>query len=183
MMSLKATDKLQQIAQGNDAVINRVQNSSLITLDLEAFYTPGERIFYDIKPLLFKELILKEKDFRAALKSTNWSTFKDKHVAIGCSIDAIIPMWAYMLVSINLQSHAKTVFFGSMEDLEKHLFRKSLSNIDWKKYFKKKVVIKGCSKIEVPTEIYVEVTTQLKAVASSIMYGEACSTVPLFKSE
>ena len=171
--------------QGGEAgeVLNRVQSSSLITLDLEELYTPGERIFYDIKPLLFQELILKEKDFRGSLKSTDWSAYKDQHIAIGCSADAIIPTWAYMLISINLQPWAKTVFFGSLIDLEKHLFRKSLDQIEWQKYFQAKIVVKGCSKIDVPTEVYVEVASRLKSVASSIMYGEACSTVPLYKAK
>ena len=163
-------------------IINRVKNSSLVTLDLEELYIPGERVFFDIKPLLFQELILKEKDFRASLKSTNWSAYQEKHVAIGCSADAIIPTWAYMLISISLKPYAKTVFFGSLPDMEKQLFRTSLSKIDWSQFAQTKVVVKGCSKVEVPTEIYVEVATQLKDVASSIMYGEACSTVPLFKS-
>jgi hypothetical protein len=167
----------------DNEIINRVQNSTLVTLDLEELYTPGERIFYDLKPLLFQELILKEKDFRAALKSTDWLVYKDKHVAIGCTADAVIPTWAYMLISIHLQSYAKTVFFGSVLDLEKHLFRNTLSTIDWKTFFQAKVVVKGCSKVEVPTEVYVEVASRLKSVASSIMYGEACSTVPLYKSK
>lgn len=162
-------------------IINRVQTSSLITLDLEEYYTPGERIFFDIKPFLFQELILKEKDFRAALKSTDWKVYQDKHVAIGCSVDAIIPTWAYMLISIAISSFAKTIQFGSLNDLEKQLFRSALSKIDWYQFNLAKVVVKGCSKIEVPTEIYVEVAAQLKNVASSIMFGEACSTVPLYK--
>jgi len=163
-------------------IINKVSNSSLITFDLEEYYEAGDRVLLDIKDQLYEGLILKEKDFRAALKSTDWSIYEDKHVAIGCTADAIIPTWAYMLISIHLQPHSKTVFFGSLPELEKHLFRNALTTIDWKKYFQAKVVVKGCSKVEVPTEVYVEVATRLKGVASSIMYGEACSTVPLFKS-
>src|SRR6185436_18970535 len=104
---------------------------------------------------LFQELILREKDFRATLKSTDWSAFKDKHVAIGCTADAIIPTWAYMLLAIALKAHAKTVFFGPLTDLEKHLFRQSVASINWQNYANAKVVVKGCSKIEVPTEIFV----------------------------
>ena len=166
-----------------EEIVNRVQKSSLVTLDLEEFYVPGERIFLDIKPLLFQELILKEKDFRTALQSKDWSAYSRKHVAIGCTADAIIPTWAYMLISIHLQPYAATIFFGSLDELEKQLFRTSISNIDWKIFFQAKVIIKGCSKVAVPTEIYVEVAARLKSVASSIMYGEACSTVPLFKSQ
>lgn len=163
-------------------IVNRVFKSSIVTLDLEEYYVPGERIFFDIKPLLFQEIILKEKDFRAALKLIDWSEYKDKHVAIGCTTDAIIPTWAFMLISIHLQPYAKTIFFGTVSELEKHLFRNSIATIDWQNFFQEKVVVKGCSKIEVPTEVYVEVASRLKSVAFSIMYGEACSTVPLFKS-
>ena len=162
-------------------IINRVNSSSLVTLDLEELYVPGERFFFDIKPFLFQELILKEKDFRASLKSTDWSIFQDKHIAIGCTADAIIPTWAFMLLAIALHPFSKTIFFGSVVDLEKHLFRLSVNQLDWQKFEGAKVVVKGCSKIEVPIEVYVEVTAQLKKVASSIMFGEACSTVPLYK--
>jgi hypothetical protein len=163
-------------------IVNRVLKSSIVTLDLEEYYVPGERVFFDIKPFLFQEIILKEKDFRAALKLIDWSEYKEKHVAIGCTADAIVPTWAFMLISIYLQPHSKTIFFGTVSELEKHLFRNSIATINWQKFFQQKVVVKGCSKIEVPTEIYVEVASRLKSVASSIMYGEACSTVPLFKS-
>lgn len=167
---------------GGEAIQNRVQTSSLITLDLEQLYTQGDRVFYDLKPLLFHEIILKEKDFREALKATDWSFYKDKHVAIGCTADAIIPTWAYMLVAINLQSVAKTVFFGSLAELEIHLFRNALSLLNWSQYHGAKVVVKGCSKIHVPEAIYVEVAARLKPMATSIMFGEPCSTVPLFKA-
>jgi hypothetical protein len=167
---------------GGEAIINRVQSSSLITLDLEQYHTPGDRIFYDLKPLLFQEIILREKDFREALKATDWTAFKGKHVAIGCSADAIVPTWAFMLVAINLQLVAKTVFFGSLAELEIHLFRDVLNKIDWNQYQGAKVVVKGCSKIHVPEAIYVEVAARLKSLASSIMFGEPCSTVPLFKA-
>jgi hypothetical protein len=165
-----------------NVIVNKVQSSALVTLDLEQYYSPGERTFYDLKPLLFQEIILKEKDFREALKITDWSAFKDKHVAIGCTADAIIPTWAFMLVAINLQSVAKTVFFGTLPELETHLFRNALSTINWNQYQGGKVVVKGCSKIHVPEAIYVEVAARLKPIASSIMFGEPCSTVPLFKA-
>jgi Protein of unknown function (DUF2480) len=166
-----------------EEIINRVQSSSLTTLDLEELYTPGDRFFFDIKPLLFQELILKEKDFRNSLKNNDWSVYKDKHVAIGCTADAIVPTWAYMLVSIALSPFAKTIHFGSIEELEKKLFWSALSKTNWEQYANAKVVVKGCSKIEVPTEVYVEVAAQLKNVAASIMFGEACSTVPLYKRQ
>ena len=165
-----------------NVILNRVQSSVLMTLDLEQHYTPGERVFLDIKPLLFQEIILKEKDFREALKVMDWSAFKEKHVAIGCTADAIIPTWAFMLVAINLQSVAKTVFFGSLAELEVHLYRNTLSMLNWSQYQGAKVVVKGCSKIYVPEAIYVDVAARLKPIASSIMFGEPCSTVPLFKA-
>jgi hypothetical protein len=163
-------------------IVNRVQSSALVTLNLEDFYVPGERVFYDLKPLLFQELILKEKDFRAALKATDWSVYQDKHVAIGCTADAIVPTWAHMLVAIHLEPVAKTVLFGSPIEMESHLFRKSLESINWEDFRGAKVVVKGCSKVAVPDAIYVEVATRLKPLASSIMFGEPCSTVPLFKA-
>ena len=163
-------------------IINRVQSSGLVTLNLEDYFVAGERIFYDLKPLLFQELILKEKDFRAALKLTDWSIYQDKHVAIGCTADAIIPTWGHMLVAIHLEPIAKTVFFGSLPEMESYLFRKSLEGIKWEDFRGAKVVVKGCSKVTVPDAIYVEVATRLKPLASSIMFGEPCSTVPLFKA-
>lgn len=163
-------------------IVNRVVSSALVSLDLELHHTPGERVFYDIKPLLFQELILKEKDFRASLKATDWSVYQDKHVAIGSTADAIIPTWAFMLVAIQLQPVAKTVFFGSMLEMESHLFRQALNKLDWSQFQGAKVVVKGCSKIHVPESVYVEVATRLKPIASSIMFGEPCSTVPLFKA-
>lgn len=164
-----------------DEIINRVQNSSLITLDLEKYFVPGDRVFIDLKPFLFQELILKEKEFRASLSSFNWSQYQDKHVAIGCTADAIIPTWAYMLLTLALKPYAKTIEFGTLENLEVQLFKKAIDEIDWSVYKDSKVVVKGCSKIEVPTEIFIDVAARLKEVASSIMYGEACSTLPLYK--
>jgi len=162
-------------------IINRVSNSQLITFDLEELYTPGERVVFDIKGLLYQELVLREKEFRDFIKSHDWSQYADKYVAITCSVDAVIPTWAYMLLSVALQPFAALVIFGTREDLESTLFKKSLDQIDWKTYVDAKVVIKGCSKVEVPVSAYVEATNQLRIVASSIMFGEPCSTVPVFK--
>jgi hypothetical protein len=164
-------------------IINRVSNSQLVTFDLEELYTPGERVLFDIKSLLFQELILREKGFRDFIKSHDWSLYANKYVAITCSTDAIIPTWAYMLLTASLQPYASLVIFGSLEDLEITLFKMSLDKIDWKKYNNAKVVIKGCSKVEVPISSYLEVTNQLLPVASSIMFGEPCSTVPVFKKK
>jgi hypothetical protein len=166
-----------------DQIINRVTASNLITLDLEELYSPGERTLFDIKDLLFQGLILKEKDFRDFIRQHDWSEFRGKHVAITCSADAIVPTWAFMLLATVLQPFAQNVIFGSLEDLEKTLFLQKLNLVDWKKFVNEKVVIKGCSKVEVPIAAYVEAVNRLRPHASSIMFGEACSTVPLFKQK
>lgn len=162
-------------------IINKVLNSSLVTLDLEELYEKGERVVYDIKDNLYQGIILKEREFREFLKEHDWSIYKDKHVALVCSEDAIVPTWAYMLLAIQLQPHARTVVFGGLEALEQHLFQKSIHTLDLEKYKNAKVVIKGCSKVPVPTYAYVEITHLLTPVAQSLMFGEPCSTVPLMK--
>jgi hypothetical protein len=162
-------------------IVNRVSNSALITFDLEEFYQPGERVVIDIKDQLFQGLILKEKDFRDFIKTHNWSQYQNKFVAITCSEDAIIPTWAYMLISSALQPFARKIVFGTLDDLENKIYADVLSQIDWTKYDQAKVVIKGCSKVAVPLSAYVEVTQRLRPYAQSIMFGEACSTVPVFK--
>jgi hypothetical protein len=162
-------------------IINRVANSSLVTFDLETLYTPGARVTYDIKDHLFQGLILREKDFRDHIKTHNWSDFRDKFVSIICTADAIVPTWAYMLLAVALKPYAKRVFFGSEEELEKELFHEKLVAIDWEQYRGAKVVVKGCSDVQVPVSAYVEATSQLSSVAASVMYGEPCSTVPIFK--
>ncbi len=163
------------------SIINRVAQSALVTIDLEEFYSPGERISYDLKDNLYKGMILKEKDFRQFLNSHDWSFYKNKHVAIQCSVDAIIPRWAYMLLTIYMEKVADSVIFGSLEDLELYLFKKSIEKIDLLGYMDKKVIIKGCGKIDVPIAVYVELTRLLKPYVISIMYGEPCSTVPIYK--
>ncbi|MCW5912202.1 MAG: DUF2480 family protein [Cyclobacteriaceae bacterium] len=166
-----------------DEIINRVSNSQLVTFDLEELYTPGERVLFDVKSLLFQELILREKDFRDFIKTHNWSQYQDKFVAITCSADAIVPTWAYMLLASSLQPYAAIVIFGSLQDLEARLFEQALNKVDWQKFDKAKVVVKGCSKVEVPVLAYVEAVNRLRPVAQSIMYGEPCSTVPVFKKK
>ncbi len=166
-----------------DQIINKVTASNLITLDLEELYLPGERVLFDIKDLLFQGLILKEKDFRDFIKQYDWSAFSGKHVAITCSADAIVPTWAFMLLATVLQPIAQNVIFGSLEDLEKTLFLQKLNLVDWNRFVNEKVVIKGCSKVHVPVAAYVEAVNRLRPLASSIMFGEACSTVPLFKQK
>lgn len=162
-------------------IVNRVAQSPLVTFDLEKLYVPGERVLIDIKNQLFQEMILKEKDFRDYIKATDWSVYKNKFVAITCSADAIVPTWAFMLLAIALQPHAVKIVFGNLDDLESQLFREQLDKIDFELYRDAKVVIKGCSKINVPVAVYVEATNLLRPLTSSIMFGEPCSTVPLYK--
>jgi len=164
-----------------DQIANRVASSQLVTFDLERFHQPGERVQYDIKDLLFQGLILKEKDFRDHVRHHDWSQYKDKLVAVTCSADAIVPTWAYMLLTAALQPHARRIFFGTLDEMEAMLFHETLATIDWSQYKDAKVVIKGCSDVHVPPGAYVEATARLTAVATSVMYGEPCSTVPVFK--
>ncbi len=164
-----------------DQIINKVAASSLVTLDLEEFYQPGERIVLDIKDQLFQGLILKEKDFREFIRNHDWAAYRGKYVSVCCSADAIVPTWAFMLLSISLQPYANKVVFGTEEDLETSVFLERLSAVDWQQFEGVKVVVKGCSKINVPQAVYVEAAFRLRPYAASIMFGEPCSTVPLFK--
>ncbi len=165
-----------------EEIVNKVAASGLITIDLEEFYTRGKRITFDLKPHLFQELILREKDFREFLNAEDWSKYKDAYVALFCSTDSIIPTWAYMLLATKLQPFAKRVVFGNLEFLESTLYNEILKEkINPADYTDKRVVIKGCGKLPVPTQAYVELTNILRPVVKSIMYGEPCSTVPVFK--
>jgi hypothetical protein len=165
-----------------DEIINKVANSGIVTIDLEEFYPKGNRVLFDIKPLLFHELILKEKDFREYIKQHDWTQYQDSYVAVTCSNDAIVPTWAYMLLTIALEPYAKKVVFGTIETLEAVLYHESLTILNYSDYTDKRVVIKGCGSLEVTTNAYVELTKGLKPFAKSIMYGEPCSTVPLYKA-
>lgn len=162
-------------------IINRVANSPLLTIDLEDFYHHGERCIYDLTNNLYEGFILKEKDFREFLKTHDWSVYKGKNVAILCSTDAILPTWAYMLLVLQLSPHANKVVAGNLNDLENALFFDAIARIDFAYYRDKKVIIKGCSKHPVPLAAYAELTNRLRGVATSIMFGEPCSTVPLYK--
>jgi len=164
-----------------DNIVNKVAASGLITLNLEEYYDQSGRVVYDIKDNLFHGLILREKDFREFVKTHDWSQYGGKNVAITCTADAIVPTWAYMLLSNRLASYAKEVVFGSLEVLEAVLFTKALGKIDFSAYADERVVVKGCADIDIPVYAYVEITRQLTKVAKSIMYGEPCSTVPIFK--
>lgn len=164
-----------------EAIVNRVTNSSLITFNLEDYYDHEERVLYDIKDNLFQEAILREKDFRAFVKEHDWSAYTGKNVAIYCSVEAIVPTWAYMLIGSKISPFANLVVFGDLNTLEEALFNSALNKVDFDEFKDAKVVIKGCSKVEVPVYAYVEVTRRLTPLAKSIMYGEPCSTVPIFK--
>lgn len=165
-----------------DEIINRVEGSGIVSIDLEEFYTEGERALLDIKPLLFQELILREKDFREFIKNEDWTKYKNKLVAITCTNDAIVPTWAYMLLSLALEPHAKKIVFGSLSELETILYEDALSKINFSQYKDARIVIKGCGAKPVPTNAFVKLTAALKPFAKSIMYGEPCSTVPLYKA-
>ena len=162
-------------------IINKVAQSALVTLNLEELLHPGERVVYDIKDNLFQGLILREKDFRAFVKEHDWSVYDGKNVAIICSVDAIVPTWAYMLLATKLINHANYFVFGDLEALEQALMQEAIAKINVEEYKDAKVVVKGCGSIPVPTYAYVEIMRKLLPVASSLMYGEPCSTVPLYK--
>jgi hypothetical protein len=162
-------------------IVNKVAQSSLVSLDLSELYPAGERFFYDIKDNLFHGLMLREKDFREFIKEHNWDSYSGKHIAIGCSADAIVPTWAYMLLANKMAPFAKTVVFGDLKLLETILFERELSKMDMEKYRDQRVVVKGCGEIAVPDSAYIDITVKLTSVAKSIMYGEPCSTVPIFK--
>ncbi|RZK51713.1 MAG: DUF2480 family protein [Pedobacter sp.] len=164
-------------------IVNKVANSGLVTLNLEEYFHKGERVVYDIKDNLFHGLMLKEQDFRAFIKEHDWSQYTDKNIAITCSTDAIVPTWAYMLLANKLKPFANEVVFGSLETLEAVLYTKALAKIDVNQYADERVVIKGCADLEVPVTAFVEITSLLTPVVKSIMYGEPCSTVPIYKKK
>ncbi len=165
-----------------EKIINKVINSGLITFDLEDLYDQGERVVYDLKDNLFMGMILKEKDFREFLKNYDWSIYEGKNVAIICSEDVIIPTWAYMLLTLKLQPFASTIVLGNVEELENKLFYDALRKVNPEEYRGARVVVKGCSKVPVPAAAYVEITRILQPVVQSLMFGEPCSTVPLYKN-
>ncbi|MBC7382799.1 MAG: DUF2480 family protein [Bacteroidia bacterium] len=165
----------------NDTIINKVAGSGLITLNLEDYYDKSERVLFDIKPLLFREMILKEQEFRTYIKEHNWSQYTGKNIAFTCSNDAIIPIWAYMLLGVAVQPYAKRYIFGDLAQLEQLLFSEALAQTDYTKYKDMRVIIKGCGDLKLSPAAYVELTSKLLPYAKSIMYGEACSNVPVYK--
>lgn len=163
-------------------IVNRVANSGLVTLNLEEYYHPGERVLYDLKENLYQGMILREKDFREFVKAHDWEQYRGKNVAITCTEDAIVPVWAYMLLVTKLEGIAHHVALGSLMELEKSLFQRTLAEkLDVDEYQGAKIVIKGCGDLPIPEFAYTELTRLVKPVAQTIMYGEPCSTVPLYK--
>lgn len=164
-----------------ETIINKVANSGLISFDLSTYYDKGERVVYDIKDNLFHGLILREKDFREFVKDHDWTQYEGKNVAITCSADAIVPTWAYMLLATKMEPYANRVVFGNLEALESVLYIDALAKVDLEQYKDQRIVVKGCGDIPVPVSAYVEITNKLRPVAKSIMFGEPCSTVPIYK--
>ncbi len=163
--------------------VNKVAESGIITIDLAEFYPKEAVAVFDIKDYLFMGLILKEKDFRAALEAVDWSTYADKNVAVTCSADAIIPVWAYMLITVYLQPVARNIIFGSEESIQETILLDAIKSIDASIYEDQRVVVKGCGDIDIPASAYLSITNKLRPFAKSIMYGEPCSTVPVFKKK
>lgn len=166
-----------------EEIVNKVAQSGLISFDLEKFYPQGERVLIDIKENLWQGIALKEKDFRAFIKENDWSDYQDKYVAIICSEDAIIPTWAYMLMASALNGIAKKVVFGNLENLENEIFIEVINNLDLSEFEDKRVIVKGCSNLPIPTNSYVKLTEKLIPVVKNLMFGEACSSVPLYKKK
>lgn len=164
-----------------EEIINRVSNSKLIVVDLEDYYPKGKRTVIDIKDWLFEELVLREKDFREHVKQHDWSKYQDEFVALTCTSDAIVPAWAFMLLTMHLQPYAKEIIIGSLEQLETSLYQTIIRNLDVQQFLDKPLIIKGCAHKPVPANAYIMLSQKLRPIAKSIMYGEACSSVPLYK--
>ena len=164
-----------------EMIKNKVAESGIITIDLEDFYPNGDIVVFDIKDYLFMGLILKEKDFRLALQNIEIENYRDKYVAVTCTADAIIPMWAYMLITSTLQPAAKEVVYGNEQALINTVYIKKIACINGEEYADKRVVVKGCGDVQIPETAYLEITNILRPYAKSIMYGEPCSTVPIYK--
>jgi hypothetical protein len=166
-----------------EEIINRVAKSKLITLDLEDFYPEGQRIVLDIKDWLFQELILKEKDFRDSVANHNWEQYQNSYVALTCSSDAIIPSWAYLLITSRLNDYAKKVVVGNLELLETVIYQEVIQQLNTSEFTNKPVIIKGCTNKPIPASAYTLLVQKIQSVAKTIMFGEACSTVPLYKAK
>jgi hypothetical protein len=165
-----------------EEIVNKISQSALITLDLEKYFPEEKITMFDLKPFLFMELILKEKDFRAALQDTDWNQYRDQIVGVYCSSDAIIPLWAYMLVAGWLAPVAKDVVQGDEQTVLRQVISENIAAIDPAEFMDKRIVVKGCGEKAIGAFAYLEITKRLRPVAKSIMFGEPCSTVPVYKS-
>lgn len=166
-----------------DEIVNRVAKSPLINLDLEEFYPEGKRVLFDIKDWLFEGIILKETDFRQSVSSHDWSQYQNTYVALTCSEDAIIPSWAYLLLASELAPYAKKVVVGNLELLETSIYQEIINQLDIEKYRDKPVIVKGCADKHIPPSAFSFLIQRIQPVAKTLMYGEACSTVPLYKKK
>ncbi len=164
-----------------EEIVNRVAKSPLITFDLEDFYPEGERRSIDMSQWLEQGLILREKEFRIALKNVDFKAYENTYVAINCSTEALLPAWASLLVTTHIQPFAKKVVLGSLEDLERQIFEEIISQLDTTPFVNKPVIIKGCSEKNIPAAAFVSLIQKLQPHAKSLFYGEACSSVPLHK--
>ncbi len=166
-----------------EEIINRVAKSKLVTFNLEEYYPQGERVLFDIKDWLFEGFVLREKDFREAVKQHDWAQYQDKYLALTCSSDAIIPAWAYMLITTELQPYAKRIILGNLQQLEISIYQDIINAIEVEEFRDLPVIVKGCSKKPVPENAYLQIVQKLQPVVKTIMFGEACSSVPLFKKK
>ena len=164
-----------------ESIVNKVAKSPIFTIDLEDFKTEGIKTFVDIAQWLEEGLVLREKEFRNLLKNHDWLQYTNQYVALGCSSEIILPAWATLLVTSYLSQYAKTVVLGSIKDLEKNLFFEKIKSLDLKQFVNKPVIIKGCSDMTIPEDAYIQLLQRLQTVAKSLFYGEACSSVPLWK--
>ena len=167
----------------SEEIINKVAQSQLTTLDLEEYYPKEEIVVFDLKPFLFMGLILKEKDFRASLQNIDWSIYQNKIVAVTCSADAVIPVWAYMLVATYLEPVAKNIIMGDEKKAIEISLLQKIQAINVDEYTDKRIVVKGCGDLPIGEFAYMEITKRLRPVVKSIMYGEPCSTVPVYKKK
>lgn len=166
-----------------DEIINKVEKSGLITLDLEDFFPKEPRMLFDLKDYLYEGLVLREKEFRENLSKLDWKVYENAYVSVTCTSDAIVPSWSYLLIANYLTGVAKLISFGTLEDLERDIFTEIIDKMEVDSYKDKKIIIKGCSRKPVPQNAYLQLIQKLKPIASSLMFGEACSTVPIFKKK
>jgi hypothetical protein len=166
-----------------EEIRNKVVESGLITIDLEYYLPSGDIQAFDLKDFLFMEMLLKEKDFRQALETHDWKQYQEKTIAVFCSTDAIIPMWAYMLVVAKLSPYASSIQYGTIDEVFKSIFINRIQQIEASQFEGKRVFIKGCGEKEIPPYAYMEISSKLIPVVASLMYGEPCSTVPVYKKK